>query len=134
MGSIGANRGQGTAEARRIAEEGLAMTSRVQVERAIQLQSEAFSTALTEKFDGQALPADIRNIDRQVSSGNRTFNIRGTNYTVQDVMDYDRAQGGAYTIGHLYVPVNGTDKGSFFVSSGGTLWHDATQYLNARRR
>lgn len=97
-----------------------------------------FSNNGTYNFNGQRAPEDLErftNLNQGQGVGpNPTTEFRGTQYTVQAVIGWDSDKMEPREEGSLYVPYNTLEKGSFFVSNEGRLYHDATQYLTQRNR
>lgn len=125
MGSIGVNRGS----------VGVSNS----INNAIERQTEAFSTEQTYQLNGQSAPSDIRSIETTLggfgstTENNPRVNFRDTTYIIQNVENW-QIDRGSYTVGHLYVPLDADNRGSFFVSENGTLWSSPTAYLQSFRR
>lgn len=92
------------------------------------------STDGTYKLNGQGAPKDLPKVSDEEAKNNKMVEYKGTKYSTQQVVDYDKENGGEYVAGHMYVPHNDLNKGSFFVSKDGEMYHSGSDYLNAKSR
>ena len=91
-----------------------------------------FSSNGTYNFNGQAVPKDLPRVSDNDALHNKVISYQGTQYQTQQVRDWDRNANKDYVAGHLYVPQNTLSKGSFFISKDNKIWHDGSQYLQAK--
>lgn len=88
----------------------------------------------TYNLKGEKAPEDLPRVSDEEAKQNKQIEYDGTTYSTQQVVDYDKSQGGEYVAGHMYVPHNDLNKGSFFVSKDGEMYHSGSDYLNAKAK
>ena len=88
----------------------------------------------TYKLNGQTVPEDLPRVSDEDARHNKMVDYKGTKYSTQQVVDYNKEKGGEYVAGHMYVPHDDLSKGSFFVSKDGEMYHSGSDYLNAESR
>lgn len=92
------------------------------------------STEGTYKLNGQKAPKDLPEVSDEDAKHNKMVDYKGTKYSTQQVVDWDKEKGGEYVAGHMYIPHDAEGKGSFFVSKDREMYHSGSAYLNAQSK